>query len=245
MSTLELELLNAGEKQPKYSAFDYVTRLTLPGLSLVALIVTRNIQPALSWPLGAFAFASFVVGLHRPIADALRNWAGRREDRRVAREAFPVLRKFAHRFEDFIGSHTLTLHYIAQSDVCQGYGQRYNALGLPDISVWHAYWIHLTKRLDRMDRKKQQSIAELRHELLAFVDLVGTYRNSCVGVLFERLPQSERDTLTPQAKSSLNAFQQQFQRFTDEYRDFAKGLAEKRPALCDVPFNLNPLKPIS
>jgi hypothetical protein len=54
MSTLELELLRASD-QPKTNTFDYVTRLILPVLSLVALIATRNIKPTLSWPLGIFA----------------------------------------------------------------------------------------------------------------------------------------------------------------------------------------------
>lgn len=234
MSTLELELLRANE-QPKNDAFDYVSRLILPGLSLVALIATRNIKPALSWPLGIFAIVSFVVGLHQPITGAFHRWAENRKDRRTAREAFPELRKFVHRFESFLNmSRSDTLHYIAQSEVCDGHGLRYNALALPELSVWLGFWKYLTERLDRMDAKRQGSIAELRYELLAFFDLVGTYNHQCVWRLFDALPSNEVQTLTPKAKSSLNAFQQRFAHFLRDYTNLATDLSESRPALKDI-----------
>jgi hypothetical protein len=231
MSTLELELLRANE-QPKNGAFDYVTRLILPVLSLAALIATRNIKPALSWPLGIFAIVSFVVGLHQPIMSTLRKWAENRKDRRAAREAFPELRKFVHQFESFLTtSRSDTIHYIAQSEVCEGHGLRYNALALPELSVWHGFWKYLTDRLDRMDARRQRSITELRYELLAFFDLVGTYNHQCVWRLFDGLPPSEVQTLTPKAKSSLNAFQQRFAHFLRDYTNFATHLSESRPTL--------------
>jgi hypothetical protein len=143
-----------------------------------------------------------------------------------------VLRKFAHQFERFVASsNSETLHYIAQSEVTQGHGLRYNALALPELSVWHAFWKDLTDRLDRTDRKRQESITELRYELRAFFDLVGTYNNQCAWRLFDGLPLSEREALTPQAKSSLNAFQQRFAHFLREYSNFATDLSESRPAL--------------
>lgn len=246
MKMLELELLNTEEKPPKYSAFDYVTRLILPVLSLVALIATRNIKPTLSWPLGAFAIVSFVVGLHQPISSTFRKWAEHWKDRRAAREAFPELRRFVHRFEPFLStSNSDTLHYIAQSEVCQGQSQRYNALALPELSVWHAFWKDLTDRLDRMDAKRQRNVRELRHELSAFFDLVGTYNNQCVWKLFDGLPPNERQSLTPQAKSSLNAFQQRFTRLLHEYADFLKDLSESRPALRSLHSGFAIPKPIS
>lgn len=245
MSTLELELLRANE-QPKNSAFDYVTRLILPVLSLVALIATRNIKPALSWPLGIFAIVSFVVGLHQPILGTLHKWSENRKDRRAAREAFPELRKFAHRFESFLTtSSSETLHYIAQSEVSEGNGLRYNALALPELSVWHGFWKDLTDRLDRVDAKRQGNIRELRHELSAFFDLVGTYNNQCVWRLFDGLPSSEVQTLTPKAKSSLNAFQQRLAHFLREYTNFATDLSESRPALKGIPCGFAVPKPHS
>ncbi len=234
MSTLELELLRASE-QPKTNTFDYVTRLILPVLSLVALIATRNIKPALSWPLGIFAILSFVVGLHQPVMSTLRRWAESRKDRRAARKAFPELRKFVHRFESFLTtSRSDTLHYIAQSEVCEGHGLRYNALALPELSVWHGFWKDLSDRLDRVDAKRQGNITELRHELSAFFDLVGTYNNQCVWRLFDGLPSNEVQILTPKAKSSLNAFQQRLAHFLRDYTNFATDLSESRPALSGI-----------
>lgn len=244
MSTLELELLNASQKEPKLTPFDYATKLFLPGLSVIAVILTRNIQPRVSWGLLALAFVSLIAGFHQPVAAVFRNWAERREDRRVARNAFPQLRKLVHRFEEFIGNQSSTLHYIAQGDVCDGNGLRYNALGLPELSVWHAFWTDLAGRLDRMDMKRVD-ISQLRYELTAFFDIVGTYNNSCVSLLFDRLPQSERNALTPKAKSSLNSFQQRFTHFLEEYKNFAKDLSESRPALVNVHYIFSIPKPIS
>lgn len=249
MSTFELELLaNAPgrQEQPKLTPFDYATKLFLPGLSVIAVILTRNLQPRLSWGLLALAFVSLVVGFVQPIASACRNWAERREDRRIARNAFPELRRFVHRFEEFIGTRfqTGTLHYIAQCDVCDGNGLHYQALRLPELSVWHAFWKNLADRLDRMDMKRA-NISDLRHELTAFFDLVGTYDNECVSLLFDRLPQNERSALTPKAKSSLNSFQQRFAHFIQEYKNFAKDLSESRPSLNDVHYIFSIPKPIS
>jgi hypothetical protein len=247
MSTFELEILaNAADRQaqPKLSLFDYVTRLVLPGLSLLAVIFKKDIQPPIFWSLLTFMVISFAAGFYHPIAASIRNWSERGEDRRTARAAFPKLRSFAHRFEKFIGGYSDTLHYIAQCDVCQGGGQRYHALGLPDLSVWHAFWKDFTDRLDRMN-VKHANILELRYAMMAFFDLVGTYDNQCVSALFDRLPQSERDALTPQAKSSLNSFHIRFTHFLKEYENFAMEVCETRPALNGVHFSFSMPKPIS
>src|SRR6266404_3307028 len=247
MSTFELELFaNATDHQaqPKLTLFDYVTKLFLPGLSLLAVIFKKDIQPPMFWSLLAFMVASFAAGFYQPIAASVQDWGERRKNRRVARAAFPKLRSFAHRFEKFIGGYCDTLHYIAQSDVCQGYGQRYHALGLPDLSVWNAFWKDFTGRLDRTD-VEHANILELRYAMMAFFDLVGTYDHQCVFALFDRLPQSERDALTPQAKSSLNSFHIRFTHFLEEYKNFATEVCETRPALNGVHFSFSMPKPIS
>lgn len=247
MSTFELEVLaNAAgrQEQPKLSLFDYVTKLFLPGLSLLAMILKKDIQPPMFWSLLAFMVVSFAAGFYHPITAWVRLWRERREDRRVARKAFPELRRFVHRFEEFIRNEGSTLHYIAQCDVCDGDGLRYQALRLPELSVWHAFWKNLADRLDRMDMKRA-GISELRHELTAFFDIVGTYNNECVSLLFDRLPQNDRSALTPKAKSSLNSFQQRFTHFIEEYKNFAKDLSESRPALHGVHYMFSIPKPIS
>src|SRR5260221_85051 len=132
MSTFELELLaHAADRQaPQLNVFDYVTRLVLPGLALLTVILKKDIPPLAFWALLAFMFVSFAAGFYHPMTAMFRSWHERREDRRVARKALPELRKFVHRFEEFIDSQTSTLHYITVSDVCEGDGMRYNALRL-------------------------------------------------------------------------------------------------------------------
>src|SRR5260221_8798764 len=103
MSTFELELLANAERPqaPKLNVFDYVTRLVLPGLTLLTVIFKKDMQPPMFWSLLAFMCVSFAAGFYHPAAAMLHNWRERREDRRVARAAFPKLRSFAHRFEKY------------------------------------------------------------------------------------------------------------------------------------------------
>ena len=246
MGTLELELLKAGHHtHPRLSAFDYVTKLFVPIVAIIVAGIAKNLQP---WQFGGlltFAFISFSAGFYNPALSRYQYWAERRQDRRVARKSLVELRKFVHRFEQFIDGQTSTLHYIAQGDVCNGDGQLYNSLGLPELSVWHAFHADLMGRLDRMDMKRA-SISELRHDLQAFFNIIGTYNNSCVSILFDRLPRSPHiNNLTPKAKSSLNSFQQRFTHFLEEYKNFAKDLSESRPALADVNYLFSIPKPIS
>jgi hypothetical protein len=246
MSTFELELLNAAGQQapPKLSPFDYATKLLLPTVAILVAAFTKNLQPPMFWALLLFGFISFSAGFYDPAVGKLRYWSDRRKDRRVARAAFPKLRSFAHRFEKYVGGSSDTIHYIAQSDVCDGNGLRYNALGLPNLAVWHAFWQDLTDRLDRMD-VKHADILELRYAMSAFFDLVGTYNNQCVSVLFDRLPQNERDALTAKAKSSLNSFHIQFTHFLEEYKNFVMDVCESRPAMRGIHFSFAIQKPIS
>lgn len=244
MSTLELELMTARQEHPKLSVFDYVSRLVLPGLALLTVILKKDIPPRGFWAVLAFMFVSFAAGFYQPIAAVWRYWSERREDRRVARKALPELRKFVHRFEQFIDGQTSTLHYIAQCDVCNGDGMRYNSLRLPNLSVWHAFWQNLAGRLDRMDMKRA-SISDLEQELTAFFDIVGTYNNECVSLMFDHMPQPERGSLTLKAKSSLNSFHIRFTHFLEEYKNFVKDLAESRLALRNVHYSFAIPKPIS
>lgn len=244
MNSFELELVSGAETQKhKLSLFEVGTRLVLPSLSLVAFIFAQlySRQPWLSWALLAFTVVLFVSGLYTPIKLVFRRMSDRIKDKRVARNAFPELRKFVGRFEEFIGQQNNTLHYIAQSEVSEGYGQRYASFGIPDMGVWHAFWKHFSDRLDR----QRPTMLELQRSLEEFFDLVGTYNNQCVSALFDRMPQTERAALTPQAKSSLNSFQQRYAQFLHECRDFAKDLSTSRPALKGVNFAFSIPKPIS
>src|SRR5258708_38029451 len=99
MSTFELELLANAERPqaPKLNVFDYVTRLVLPGLTLLTVIFKKDMQPPMFWSLLAFMCVSFAAGVFHPAAAMLHNWRGRRGGRRGAPAAFSKMRGFAHR----------------------------------------------------------------------------------------------------------------------------------------------------
>src|SRR5260370_4507797 len=98
MSTFELEVLaNAAgrQEQPKLSLFDYVTKLFLPGLSLLAMILKKDIQPPMFWSLLAFMVVSFAAGVYHPLTPRGRPLRRRRADRRGVCRTFPALLRLA------------------------------------------------------------------------------------------------------------------------------------------------------
>jgi len=89
---------------------------------------------------------------------------------------------------------------------------------------------------EEVDRQQPYTMAEVRPALMQFHSLVGTYTNICVTQIFEYLPPNIRTEIPPEVKSSLNAFQQRYERFLGEYSQFAKSLSESRPVLNGLPY---------
>src|SRR5258708_31407619 len=118
MSTFELELLANAERPqaPKLNVFDYVTRLVLPGLTLLAVIFKKDIQPPMFWSLLAFMVVSFAAGFYQPIAASVQDLGERRKNPRVAPAAFSKLRGFAPRVYKFIGGFLRSLSFINPRD---------------------------------------------------------------------------------------------------------------------------------
>jgi hypothetical protein len=73
---------------------------------------------------------------------------------------------------------------------------------------------------------------------------VGLYDTRCVVRIFNHPGQGFLAGLTPAAKSSLNGFQQRFMSFLTDYEQFAKALAEARPAFQNLPRNFSHPKPL-
>jgi hypothetical protein len=229
---------NGGERKP--SAFDYLTRLLLPALALVAMILTRE-HTRLSWALLALTVLFLGIGFYPAARAGLRRRLQHREDKRVARGALPEFRRLVGRFGDFVNTSTNdTLHYILQNEACQGFTDRYTRLGIPELGLWSAFWSHLAQRVDR----QQLSPSGLQYALQEFYSLVGLYDTTCVIRIFNNPPPEFRGGLTPAAKNSLNLFQQRFERFLANYEDFAKGLAESRPAFQNLPRHFSHPKPL-
>ena len=193
-------------------------------------------HPRIAVALVVLACFSFAVGLYPSIASAFRAWRTRKKAGEIAYRAFPELRKFVRRFEDFVdGRKNNTLHYIAQSDLCQGNGATYNKLGLPDMAIWSGFRNFFCARIER----EEPTILALRQAIEEFHHLVGSYNNQCAAVVFEPLPQDLHAGMNPKIRSSLNSLQQRLSGFLflSDYQDFAKDLAESTPALSDVARN--------
>ncbi|MGB8492927.1 MAG: hypothetical protein WCE53_00855 [Candidatus Acidiferrum sp.] len=242
MSTLELELYSesARREERKRTAFEYVTALVIPSLALIASAAAVNSHPRITITLIVLACASFVAGLFPPVHASVRRWNARRAAEAVAETAFPEIKKFVRRFEDFVdGRQNNTLHAIVQSDLCQGNGAIYNTLYLPDMGIWTGFRNFFVERIEQ----EKPTLLALRRDLLEFHHLVGTYNNLCVATIFERLPAELKAGMTAKARSSLNSFQQRLSGFLSDYQDFAKNLAESTPALGDLPRYLSLPKP--
>lgn len=227
----------------KLSSFEYATKLFVPSLALIALILTQLIgkPPGLMWGLLVLALLSLGLGFYSPLRIRIHNRLERARNERVAASAFPELIKYVHRFGEFVDTRRAdTLHYVVQGHLCEGNGTRYAQLGIPDITLWYGFWEHFCKRIDQ----QQSSVDDLQRALMEFHYLVGSYNNFCVAQIFDRLPQEYQSTMSSQARSSLNAFQQRFARFLANYEEFAKDLSASRPILQTLPSSFAHPKPL-
>ena len=204
MSTLELELYSESEKRQerKRTAFEYVTALVIPSLALIASAAAVNSHPRVTLALVVLACASFVAGLFPPAYATAQRWRARRKAEAIAETAFPEIKKFLRRFEDFVdGRQNNTLHAIVQSDLCQGNGAIYKTLYLPDMGIWTGFRNFFAERIDQ----EKPTLFAIHRNLLEFHHLVGTYNNLCLATIFERLPPELKAGMTAKARSSLNS----------------------------------------
>ncbi len=98
----------------------------------------------------------------------------------------------------------------------------FGKLGIPTIGLFNGFWYHFNLRVEQ----QTPNLAGLRQAIQEFGNLVGTYNTNCVFTVFERLAHDVQASLTPQVRSSLNAFQQRFVRFLEAYQEFLKDLVE-------------------
>jgi len=219
------------EKTSKPWSFDLKT--LLPVLSFVAYIITQlsDKHPAESWVL--LGLTIFLVGVHfyAPLKRPAAKWLERRRDDAVARNAFPKFREFVYRFGGFIDTRRSdTLHAIVLNEIQQGRADAHAGFKLPDMATWQSWWLHFSQQVDRQPR----TMTEIRAGLMEFHSLVGAYTNTGVMQIFG-LPPNLKAEIPAEAKSSLNSFQQRYERFLGEYSQFAQSLSESRPALKGLP----------
>jgi hypothetical protein len=233
--------ISLADKQNGRPAAEYVERLLLPALSLIALILAE--LKGSSWEVRSSLIgltASFVlIGFYSPAKSTVKRYLERAKDRRVTEDALPELRRLAAGFAEFVSGRSDTLHYIAEGELCQGNGQLVARMSLPPISLWYQFSEYFSERASRHSARPN----DLRATMMEFHHLVGSYNNFCVAGVFERLPQDLQHLMTPKAKSSLNGFQQRFVIFLKEYGDFVKTLTG-RPVFDGLPSSFVPPKPL-
>jgi hypothetical protein len=227
------------------SSFDFVTKLLLPALALLALILgqIKGSPPRLQYAL--LFLAVILVGFgffYTPLATKIRQLREQAREIQATAGALPELRRLARNFAEFVDTgRTDTFHYIVLCDLCQGNGELFAKLPIPDVSLWYHLSVYFCQRVGRL-RPKQ---SELQATMMEFHHLVGSYNNMCVAAVFERLPKDFEPLMTPKAKSSLNGFQQRFVPFLKEYEEFVKALAEAQPIYYGLPRSFVRPKPLT
>jgi len=209
----------------KPSTFDVLTKLVLPALSFTALIVAQlqQRQSTLLWGLLGFGVLSFAVGFYPAIRARARAWIQACRSEREARRRFCEFRKFVRQFGEFVNNQTNdTLHSIVTSELCRNNQTELTKLGIPGIGLFNGFWYHFNVRVEQQN----PNLVGLQQAIQEFGNLVASYNHNCVVMVFERLPHDVQSSVTPQIRSSLNAFQQRFVHFLQGYAQFLKDLLD-------------------
>jgi hypothetical protein len=220
------------EAQRSHSAlYDFVKDILLPAAPVVGMFLSWH-SP---WRLGAFLIATVFLGslgLYPRIKTALYARRERVRDTCVTKAALPELQHLAKNFVEFVDNRQQdTLHWIVESDLCQGNGQLLAKMPIPPLSLWSELAGYFANRTLR----HSSQLDDLRTTMMEFYHLVGSYNNLCVTPVFERLPKELESALTPKVKGKLNLFQQRFASFLKEYENFVNGLEESRPSCHGLP----------
>ncbi len=233
----------AEDERTSKPSFEHL-RTLLMALSLTAYVITQlsDKHPTESKVLLGFTVLVFAANYSPWFKRQRAKWLERRRDDAVARNAFPKFREFVHRFGEFIDSgRNDTLHAIVLNEILQRRSDANVRFTLPNMDTWNSWWLYFWQQIDRQPR----TMTEVHAALMEFHSLVGTYTNICVTQIFGYLPANVKAEITPEVKSSLNAFQQRYERFLGEYSQFAKSLSESRPALRGLPCWFSTPKPLT
>lgn len=229
MDTSDFDFPDTAE-HPHPSTFEYVTKLFLPGLSLIALIINSitTKRANISWTLLGLTGTLLLIGFWRPISIKIRTFIGRLPGHRAAKKSYPEFKAFVHNFGEFVDTQRQdTLHYIVEREAYQGRTDQFMRHGVPDIEILNTYYRHLIQRVD----KPGFQMSRFREQLSEFNDIVSLFDSYCVVRVFEHSPQEFRERLTPEVKRSLNSFQQRFAAFLDDFTKYGKRLVASTPAL--------------
>ena len=204
------------EQPPKPTTFEILTKLILPALGLVALIIAQlQQQRTLLWALLAFVLLSLATAF---LPSKIRHRVRERRDERVARRAFPEFKRFLRQFGEFVDyGRSDCLHEIAFRELCQNRSDVFDRLRIVPVHLFNGFWWYLRARNERETRNLLDSIQEFNH-------LVISYCTSCTQPIFDRFPEDLRPLLTPQVRASLESFRERFVGFLDDYSEYLKNL---------------------
>jgi hypothetical protein len=227
-----LPYLDRSEEPQKPSAFERMTAVSVPWLTLLVAILALLGKPSpVLWAVFGLALLVLGMGGYPAVRAARRRRAERAKDRRAVDQALPNLSKFVRRFEEFVNTSTSdTLHSVLFDEVCGRNQDELRKLGILDLDLWRGFWTHLAERAEA----KCPGRAEFQRLMGEFYDLVGLYNTRCVIRIFNESRPGFVAGLSPAARAALSAFQQRFMIFLPDYENFCKEVTESRPAFHDL-----------
>lgn len=213
------------ERPPKPTTFDVLTKLVVPVLAFVAVVVAQIQQQRLFyWVLLGVLLLSLAMGFYpsvKPLArERIEDW----QDGRAAKRAFPEFKRFLRRFGEFVDSphpRNDTLHAILIETFSRNPAE-FEKLRVTAAGIFYDFSNQLTARIAR----HPANLPNLRDGMEGLGLLVAWYSRNCVEPIFERLPEELRPLLTDTAKRSLESFRERFVRFHDDYDEYVTRLNE-------------------
>jgi hypothetical protein len=213
---------------PRLTPFDYLTRLIVPVIALLALIVAQlHDQRAVMWVLIVIASLSLIASFYPLVVEWLNRWLDARRDRRIARREFPRLREFVERFEGFVAPNRGDALHGALLDAFNRNSEIINKFGIPPAQLFRGFWLELNQRA----MKQRPTVENFEAIASEFGALVSQYNDYCVQVVFNQVPRDVENQLSDKEgfKRRLNASREAFNEFLSAYESFLEGLG--RPFL--------------
>ena len=214
------------EQQPrKPTTFDVLTKLIVPLLTLVAVVIAQlQRQRLFFWVLLGVLLLSLALGFYPSLKALVRERIQDWQDGRAAKRAFPEFKRFLRRFGEFADlphSRTDTLHAILL-ETCYRNSTDFEKFRVAAAELFHDPSKQLIGRIER----RPANLANLQDGMEELGLLVGLYGRYCLDPIFERLPQELRPLVTDRTKSSLESFRERFVRFLDDYDEYLTRLDE-------------------
>lgn len=199
----------------KPSPFEVLTKLLLPALSLTAFILAElRGQQKLLRPLLGLVFVFVVIGFWPSIWGWILKWTSKVQQRRLARELVPELRRLAETMVQFIDPSFR--RGSINSVLSEENPQFINQINLPTLDLFYGPWSQLTRRLSHAIG----TTAEFVDAALELDSLIRSYLTYCVLAVFDRMPDAVRTSLSAAARRELAVHRENIVLYLREYVEF-------------------------